>query len=306
MGLGMKSELPIILLSTSVILFLVSISTTKGNIILRDAQGTEFQTASGPYISFPANKTYDSGLLTLSVNFHAIIGGGVSHLMSYSLDGKKNETVPLIDHYFGFFKERGGQPEKNYWDGLVELPVLSNGTHFITVYLEGNYCNYYRNHSAYYETAFDSQTVYFTVLSPVALLMENQPYNSTEIPLNFYVNAVPPQILYSLDSQTNVTISGNTTLTGLTEGLHSINIYTPDEEGRWVNFDTATFIVTKTVPTPTSSPTPLLLIGLLSIATLAISVLLFFKRRKAKDMSSKHWLCLVKKRDRVKNRLTTG
>jgi hypothetical protein len=281
----MQAKIGLFLFLAIVVLLLVGIYPANcGVVFLHD--GKELIAATSPYIRSPSNQTYDSGWLNLYVNFKGWIFGNVWFSMNYSLDGKENETVPLKSHYFGFFKITGGHPEKNYWDGFIELPVLSNGSHYLTVYLE---CTWETADSfgKHINRSFDSQTVHFTVVSPLVLLTRNETYNSTEIPLNFYVRGEASQIVYNLDNQANVTIFGNTTLQGFTEGLHSINIYTPDEEGHWVNYDTVTFIVTKSVPTPISSPIPFLLMGFLFIAIVAIPLLLFFRRRKAQDMSSK-------------------
>ncbi len=62
-----------------------------------------------------------------------------------------------------------------------------------------------------------------TVLSP-----ENKTYPSSDIALTLAFDKPTFWIGYSLDSQANVTISGNTTLTGLSEGSHSLTVYAND------------------------------------------------------------------------------
>lgn len=135
--------------------------------------------------------------------------------------------------------------------------------------------------------SFDKQTVYFTVSSPIELLMQKS-YNSTQAPLDFYINGAATQIIYRLDDQANVTITGNTTLTGLTQGTHSINIYTTDTEGHWVNFDAATFNVTLPASNtkPSMSQIPLLAVVVLSIAVSAISITSNLRKRKKKQAAA--------------------
>jgi hypothetical protein len=114
-----------------------------------------------PYIVFPSNTSYNSRLLILNVSFHAEIYGNIKYHMTYSLDGKENESVPLVEHYFGMFHQ-----EKSYIDGSVVLPELSEGSHTITVYLE---CDQETWDSAgsHLHIYFDSQTVFFTILNTV-------------------------------------------------------------------------------------------------------------------------------------------
>jgi hypothetical protein len=234
-----------------------------------------------PTLNPPTNNTYVSGLNGLRVSFHAAIFGNVWFSMNYSLDGKENETVALREHYFGFFKQTGGQPEKNYLDGFVELPILCNGSHSLTVYLRCEWETWDATGS-HMHTSFNSQTIHFTVLSPIVLLMQNS-YNSTEVPVDFYANWPCSQIVYDLDNQASATITGNATLTGLNEGTHSVNIYSLEDKGNWVGFDTAAFNVTKLPPSP-SLPFLMLNYRLLtlsaSIVVIAGSLLLLSRKRK--------------------------
>ena len=264
-------SLKIIFVCVFIVLLLGSIQLTKGDIVLRLLNGNEFVAARAPYISFPSNRTYDSGLLTLYVIFDSSNVGNIIYSMYYSLDGKENETVALTEHYRFSLVYRN---PPSYYNGSVALPALSNGSHCIIVYVTGFYYNY---------SDFDSQTVYFTVLSPIALLIENETYNSTEIPLNFYVNGATSQIAYSLDNQANVTINGNTTLTGLTEGTHSITVYSNDTSGNLTNFDFTTFTIAKPSPSPSSYPPiseSMLFILMMSLVLAAITILLFLRKRK--------------------------
>lgn len=65
----------------------------------------------------------------------------------------------------------------------------------------------------------------------------NASYNAAPIPLTFTVNEPLSWIGYSLDGQMNITIDGNTTLTGLSEGTHSIILYGNDTSGNMNHSD---------------------------------------------------------------------
>ena len=138
--------------------------------------GHDWIAATSPYIISPANQTYDSGLLNLTVSFKGLIWGNMYFSMNYSLDGKDNQTIPLEPHYFGSFLQ--GDPDKNYWDGSEELPFLGSGSHCLTVYLEGIW-ETFDSSGAHNQTEIDSQTVDFTVSSPIQLLMPQQLTNSS-------------------------------------------------------------------------------------------------------------------------------
>ena len=135
--------------------------------------------ATSPYIVSPANQTYNSGLLNVNVSFKGLIWGNIYFSMDYSLDGKDNQTIPLEPHYFGSFLH--GDPDKNYWDGSVKLPALSNGSHCLTVYLKGIW-ETFDSSGSHNQTEVDSQTVDFTVSSLIQLLMPQQPtYSSSTL-----------------------------------------------------------------------------------------------------------------------------
>lgn len=83
----------------------------------------------------------------------------------------------------------------------------------------------------------------------------NQTYADMELPLNFTVKNQAVWMGYSLDNQANVTVNGNSTLTGLTEGPHSIVLYANNTAGTACKSNLVFFAVTMPTPTPTS-PSP--------------------------------------------------
>ena len=76
-----------------------------------------------------------------------------------------------------------------------------------------------------------------SIISP-----ENMIYTKTTIPLEFSVNEAVSWMGYSLGGGANVTITGNTNLTILTEGLHTLGVYVRDIVG-----DEGSSVVTFTV-----------------------------------------------------------
>jgi hypothetical protein len=64
------------------------------------------------------------------------------------------------------------------------------------------------------------------VVSPVS-----QTYNESSVSLVFTVNKQVNWTGYSLDGQDNVTVTGNATLSGLTNGLHNVTVYAEDTFG---------------------------------------------------------------------------
>lgn len=63
------------------------------------------------------------------------------------------------------------------------------------------------------------------ILSP-----ENKTYTASSVSLGFTVDEATSWIGYSLDGQANVTITGNTTLSGLSDKAHSLIVYAKDTD----------------------------------------------------------------------------
>ncbi len=88
---------------------------------------------------------------------------------------------------------------------------------------------------------------------------ENKTYTSSSVPLTFTINEPTFWIGYSLDGQANVTITGNTTLTNLSNEVHSVTVYANDTTGNMGHSDRVYFTVS--VP----------LLGALTVTTSSIA-----------------------------------
>jgi len=102
----------------------------------------------------------------------------------------------------------------------------------LTLLLVGMLSIPFNIHSVGSETLFDTTPPTIDILSPrniIYYLLPKEP--PIPIPLTFTVNETTPWIGYSLDGQENVTITGNTTLTDLSYGLHSVTVYANDTAG---------------------------------------------------------------------------
>jgi parallel beta-helix repeat protein len=76
------------------------------------------------------------------------------------------------------------------------------------------------------------------ILSP-----QNVTYNATSVDLTLTVSQPTSWISYSLDSQSNITINANNTLTGLARGTHTLTVYANNTQGTTVFSGTITFYV---------------------------------------------------------------
>ena len=118
----------------------------------------------------------------------------------------------------------------------------------------------------------DDEGLRIIILSP-----ENITYSTTEIPLNLLVSQPMSWIGYRLDSQAYVTISGNITLTGLSQGTHSLTVYGNTAEGALSSSETIVF----NVKTPESSAiVPVAAISVSLASIVAAGLLLYHRKRQ--------------------------
>jgi parallel beta-helix repeat protein len=110
-----------------------------------------------------------------------------------------------------------------------------------------------------------------SILSPV-----NQVFNESSVPLFLTVDKQVNWIGYSLDGQDNVTITANTTMSGLTNGLHNVTVYAKDTFGNVGASEPVTFTVAK----PESFPTTLVVAPVASVVVVGAVLAIYFKKRK--------------------------
>ncbi len=76
---------------------------------------------------------------------------------------------------------------------------------------------------------------------------ENKTYRAKDVPLTFTVSESASWIGYSLDDQMIVTITGNTTLSELSDGTHSLVVYANDTAGN-IGYSNSVYFVIETQP----------------------------------------------------------
>jgi N-acetylneuraminic acid mutarotase len=110
---------------------------------------------------------------------------------------------------------------------------------------------------------------------------ENQMYNVTSVSLNFTVNKEVSWMGYILDCRDNITVSGNTTVMELANGLHNVTVYARDKFDNMGVSENINFVIA--VPEPEPEPFPVAPVAAASIAAavgVGVSLLVYFKKRK--------------------------
>jgi hypothetical protein len=117
-----------------------------------------------------------------------------------------------------------------------------------------------------------------SVLSPL-----NQTYNESSVSLVFNSDKAVNWTSYSLDGQQNITFSGNTNITDISNGVHNVTIYAQDTFGNLGSSQTINFTVAKPEPLPPPESFPVVLVAAVSIVAVALVVaglLVYHKKHK--------------------------
>jgi parallel beta-helix repeat protein len=197
----------------------------------------------------PENKTYAGKdvLLTFTVN-------ETTSWMGYSLDGQMNETI----------------------GGNITLNGLPYGIHTVTVYANDTAGNMDSSSIVYF--TIDTIPPNINIQSP-----ENKTYTTSSVSLSVAFDEAISWIGYSLDGQVNITITGNTTVSGLSNGLHSLIVYANDTAGNTGGSEMIFF----TVETPREEAFPIWVLAVIvAIAVVGAALLVYFtKVRKTAEKS---------------------
>lgn len=110
---------------------------------------------------------------------------------------------------------------------------------------------------------------------------QNATFHSSSFPLNFNIDYPVRVMSYSLDRQDTIPISGNTTLTGLSNGQHNVTIYATDEDGYIGASDTLLFNV-NAPEFAEFSVVPLVIAFVIVVVIVSAGWLVYFKKHKPK------------------------
>jgi N-acetylneuraminic acid mutarotase len=138
-------------------------------------------------------------------------------------------------------------PGRNAWSTSSPMPTPRLYFDLAVVndvlYAIGGFYNdtWLNTNEQYTPDAYGTVPPELSVLSP-----ENKTYSS--VPLTFTTNKATEWIGYSVDNHPNVTITGNTTVSGFSQGTHSITVYANDSRGNVGFSRSATFSVDSVAP----------------------------------------------------------
>ncbi len=172
--------------------------------------------------------------------------------MGYSLDNDANVTV----------------------SGNTTMSDLTDGNHSLRVYANDTFGN-----------MGSSDLINFSVLVrfPIVVILSpsNRTYNSSSVLLSFTVDEPVSWMAYSLDDHAGTEITGNTTLTDVADGSHTVVVLARDFAGNQGNSTKAYFTVNTAMPSE-ENPVPVWEIVMIAVVVIAVLAFLAYWLRLRK------------------------
>jgi hypothetical protein len=214
----------------------------------------------------------------VSINFKITVGESATATFKqivavyYTADWNQNTTYVYSSGDLIFI------PAPTEFSYNLNTTAVPEGNHTITVYAD-EYGVYGYASVGFFITGFSSVNFTIDTTPPNITVssVESIKYETSDVPLSFTANEPVSQISYVLDGQENVTIGGNTTLTGLTNGSHNLTVYAWDTAGNLGVSETITFNVKVPEPFPT---TFVVATSVALFVVVGIGFLMFLKKRK--------------------------
>jgi N-acetylneuraminic acid mutarotase len=206
------------------------------------------------------------------------------------------KAIYVMGGFTGFYWPRNltqvYHPESDTWSSGADMPtpLFDLGVAVVKdqLYAIGGMTGFLRSATAENNqyTPFGYETVPPDTTPPTVSIVspENKTYTVNNVSLTFTVSEQTSWIGYSLDGQDNVTITGNITLSGLSNGLHNLTVYANDAAGNTGTSETIYFTIAQKIePPPQSSesfPTTWIVTAIAIIAIGAAAGYLIYKRRR--------------------------
>jgi hypothetical protein len=183
-------------------------------------------------------------------------------------------------------------PEADVWSAGAIIPVFRVGFGVATIddrlyavggcvltYIQNNTFTVSAKNEEYTPDKYGAVKPVIHVVSP-----QSQTYSQDAVSLNFTVDKKTVWLGYSLDGQEKVTVTGNTTIAQLQNGLHNVTVYGNDTLGNLGVSETVIFTISK--ETDTLSTSLIMVVSVGFGAALTVWLLFYLKKHRTRQTKS--------------------
>jgi hypothetical protein len=274
-------------LLTAALLFVLLFSAMAGTCSVKPA--TAENTAGEIILHSPERRTYTKNdvLLNLTITGQGYVLGHGGGLFSDRLESRYTlefldapSGVKLVSKRIIALSDTG-----DGYAGNVTWSDLSEGAYNLTVYaaVYRNMLSFESRVWAVSKTALfavDSTPTYVSVLSP-----DNTTYDSSDVILSFTVNDPVSRVVCKVDGE-YLNVAGNTTLTALNNGEHSLTVYVTDRVGGWVKSQSVHFTVVQHEEQGALDQTLIFIAAVALAAIISFGLVAYFLHRKRRCPAS--------------------
>jgi len=232
-----------------------------------------FLSAPAAVIYSPVHKgIYTNNSVPLTAVVRILHGSPEIERVLYSLDGKANVTLTNLNRTDNVWFDPNKWGAEFYVTSVLDN--LAEGNHTLTIYSQDSEG---KEMLSSVEFTIDKHYKY-----PMAIILspENKTHATTEVPLIWACDEKILSANYFLDDPLYgaITLSGNTTLTGLTNGTHTITVYALTERGQatsqTIHFTVEPEAHQQAEPFPTTST----IVIFVSVAVVGVGLMVYFKK----------------------------
>ena len=203
----------------------------------------------------------------------------------YNIDNSQNITSNpsvISRNVITVTSHHGGptQHEITHYNVSIDLQGFPEGKHKLSIFI--GTAAFFPDGGLYTPCGYRSFAPLFFFVGGLPSIEvaspENTTYNENSIPLSFVTEHVS-QITYNIDGQDNVTISGNTTISSLSNGLHNITFCASDTFGNIGSPETINFTVA--IAESKSIPDVLVVVvSVVAVTRVVAGLLVYHKKHK--------------------------
>ncbi len=220
----------------------------------------------GIHLVYSSNNTIYGNNITANNNYGIYLDGSSNNKFHHNNFTDNTQQAYILQPGFANIWDDGFPSGGNYWSNYAGADDNGDGIGDSPYIIDSD-------NTDRYPLIITSMIPEDTTSPSISFLSpENKTYTLDDVHLTFTLSESTSWIAYSLDGQMNVTITGNTTLSGLSNGPHNLIVYANDTAGNIGHSIPIYF----SIETQQAEPFPTWIVVAIAIVTVVGVALLFY------------------------------